>query len=97
MPFPDINEMRSDRGGRRHGGRDETCAASSSTCAMRSVCQSDSPCSAAIMKKNPHFPQGAAREKWIYLRMLEGFSFDEPWPKTIDAFELFYIGGPTKE
>lgn len=28
-----------------------------------------------------------------YIHMLEGFSFDEPWPATIDSFKLFYIGG----
>ena len=27
------------------------------------------------------------------LRMLEGFSFDEPWPETIGSIELFYING----
>ncbi len=31
-----------------------------------------------------------------YLRMLEGFSFDEPWPETIGAFDLYYLNGPQR-
>jgi hypothetical protein len=31
-----------------------------------------------------------------YLRMLEGFSFDEPWPKIIGKFDLSYLGGPIR-
>jgi hypothetical protein len=42
---------------------------------------------------------GAGFELFVkngYLRMLEGFSFDEPWPKTVDAFNLFYMRGPKR-
>jgi hypothetical protein len=28
-----------------------------------------------------------------YLRMLEGYSYDEPWPDSIHTFDLYYESG----
>jgi hypothetical protein len=42
---------------------------------------------------------GAGFELFVkdgYLRMLEGFSFDESWPNTVETFSLCYMGGPER-
>ena len=48
----------------------------------------------------PGLPSGAGFLLYVkdgVLEMLEGYSYDEPWPESIDSFDLTYLKGEERD